>query len=258
MEPRIDPSWNPEREMKALSRRSFLWAGVATLSTLGGLRWLVTRRTEEGIVWPLRRGLEFTDDFTGDLLQRNTPEFKDQPVGPPKQNGDIGQASVSREDFELTLGGVSDKDLTIEMGEILKLPKMVMTTELHCIEGWSNTVQWGGTSLAGFLAKHPPRDADGQPIAQTAEDHPKYLQMETDDGEYFVGLDMQSALHPQTMLCYEMNGKELPVDHGGPLRLVIPVKYGIKNIKWLASITYSQSKTKDYWADEGYDWFGGL
>lgn len=65
-------------------------------------------------------------------------------------------------------------------------------------------------------------------------------------------------MHPQTLLAYEHNGKALTGEHGAPLRLVIPVKYGIKNIKRIGSIQYTNEKPGDYWAEEGYDWFAGL
>jgi DMSO/TMAO reductase YedYZ molybdopterin-dependent catalytic subunit len=65
-------------------------------------------------------------------------------------------------------------------------------------------------------------------------------------------------MHPQTLLAYERNGKPLEPEHGAPLRLVIPVKYGIKNIKNIGLIRYTRDKPRDYWAEEGYDWFAGL
>src|SRR5438445_25196 len=80
---------------------------------------------------------------------------------------------------------------------------------------------------------------------------------ETPDGGYYVGLDMESALHPQTLLCYEMNGQPLTLAHGAPLRLVIPVKYGIKNIKRIGTIRFTNQRPADYWAEQGYDWYSG-
>jgi DMSO/TMAO reductase YedYZ molybdopterin-dependent catalytic subunit len=82
--------------------------------------------------------------------------------------------------------------------------------------------------------------------------------MQTPDQAYFVGLDSPSALHPQTLLCYEMNGADLTPAHGAPLRLVIPVKYGVKNIKRIGKIIYTDERPEDYWANEGYDWYAGL
>ena len=65
-------------------------------------------------------------------------------------------------------------------------------------------------------------------------------------------------MHPQTLLCYEMNGAPLTMQHGAPLRLAIPVKYGIKNIKRIGTITYSAGRPGDYWAEQGYDWYAGM
>jgi DMSO/TMAO reductase YedYZ molybdopterin-dependent catalytic subunit len=65
-------------------------------------------------------------------------------------------------------------------------------------------------------------------------------------------------MHPQTLLAYELNGQPLTSDHGAPLRLIIPVKYGIKNIKRIGSIAFTNDRPEDYWAKEGYDWYAGL
>lgn len=124
-------------------------------------------------------------------------------------------------------------------------------------------MQWAGVSLFDF-AKHyrlgtrsgNAPDPDGNP-----NDLLPYVGLETppgDDGyRYYVGLDVDSALHPQTLLCYEMNGQPLSLGHGAPLRLAIPVKYGIKNIKRIASIRFTEPRPRDYWAENGYDWYAG-
>jgi DMSO/TMAO reductase YedYZ molybdopterin-dependent catalytic subunit len=69
---------------------------------------------------------------------------------------------------------------------------------------------------------------------------------------------MASALHPQTLLCYEMNGTPLPPGHGYPLRLIIPVKYGIKNLKRIGNLSFSNERPPDYWFERGYDYYSGL
>ena len=68
---------------------------------------------------------------------------------------------------------------------------------------------------------------------------------------------MPSALHPQTLLCYEMNGQPLTDGHGAPLRLVTPLKYGIKHLKRIGTIAFADARPKDYWAELGYDWDAG-
>jgi DMSO/TMAO reductase YedYZ molybdopterin-dependent catalytic subunit len=104
------------------------------------------------------------------------------------------------------------------------------------------------------LAARNGRPAD--PISG-AKDLLDYTALETPDREYYVGLDMASALHPQTLLCYEMDGRPLTLEHGAPLRLVIPVKYGIKNLKRIGTVRFTDARPADYWAEQGYDWYAG-
>ena len=69
------------------------------------------------------------------------------------------------------------------------------------------------------------------------------LCLQTPDKHYYVGIDMPSALQSQTILCYEMNNQPLPINQGYPLRLIIPVKYGIKHLKTNWNDVFQQSKT---------------
>ena len=86
----------------------------------------------------------------------------------------------------------------------------------------------------------------------------KYVGLETPDGEYYVGWDLDAILHPQTMLALEQDGAPLDQDHGAPIRLASPNKYGIKTIKRIKRIRYSNERTADYWAERSYDWYAGL
>jgi len=139
--------------------------------------------------------------------------------------------------------------VTFTLEEIKSLERVDMVTEFKCIEGWSTIVHWTGARFADFVARYPPKQIDGK--------MPEYVGIETPDGGYYVGLDMESALHPQTLLCYEMNGAALAPEHGAPLRLVIPVKYGIKNIKRIGTIRFTNERPEDFWAKVGYDWYAG-
>jgi DMSO/TMAO reductase YedYZ molybdopterin-dependent catalytic subunit len=86
----------------------------------------------------------------------------------------------------------------------------------------------------------------------------QYVGLSTPDEMYYVGIDMPSAMHPQTLLCYEMNGQPLPLENGYPLRLIIPVKYGVKHLKRIGSLVFSNERPPDYWAEQGYDYYTGL
>jgi DMSO/TMAO reductase YedYZ molybdopterin-dependent catalytic subunit len=85
-----------------------------------------------------------------------------------------------------------------------------------------------------------------------------YVGLSTPDDQYYVGIDTPSALHPQTILAYEMNGQPLPTRHGAPLRLIIPVKYGVKNLKRVGKLFFSDTRPRDYWFERGYDYYCGL
>ncbi len=252
-----------EQQMRQMSRRSFLWGAVAVGSTYGGWRWLISRRDEDGIPWPFRRVLENNGDLARDYFRstRLAPTFAKTAISPPRINGDIGLG----EDFDIQKwklrveGLASGEPLEVSLKEIKSLPRVEMTTELKCIEGWSIVVNWAGVRLSDFMKKYPPATRSGEELdlKNKPDDVMNYVGMATPDGEYYVGLDRESALHPQTLLCYEMNGQPLTSQHGAPLRLVIPVKYGIKNIKRIGLIQYSDRRPKDYWAEQGYDWYSG-
>jgi DMSO/TMAO reductase YedYZ molybdopterin-dependent catalytic subunit len=255
---------NPEQEMRQISRKSFMWAGLAVLGGYSTIRYLATRTPDNGTPWIFRRGLEFNEGVWKDLYsQRPVPTFPKSAVTPLRVNGDYGLSEdFVPADWNLSVEGIygAEEALTVSLAELKRMPKTEMTTELCCIEGWSSIVSWAGVRFSDFMRVHGPMTLSGDEpdVLKKPQDLVKYVYLETPDAGYYVGLDMPSALHPQTLLCYEMNGEPLPVEHGGPLRLVIPVKYGIKNIKRIGLIRFTNSRPADYWAEEGYDWYAGL
>jgi hypothetical protein len=141
--------------------------------------------------------------------------------------------------------------LLLTMDDILKLQKHDLVTQFKCIEGWSQIVHWSGVRLADLIAAYPPaKVADGR--------LPRYVYMETPNGDYYVGYDMKVCMHPQTLLVTEMGGSPLTQFHGAPLRLHAPTKYGYKQIKRIGLIAYTDQQPDDYWTKLGYDWYAGL
>ncbi len=262
------PDRDPRREMRRLSRKGFLWSGVALLGGYGGVKYLASRSDAAGTPWPFRTALEANEGVWHDALgDRLAPTYDRTAITKLRQNGDDGLGTDDWDPAQWKLhveglaGDETSRVLTIE--DIKALPRHEMITEMCCIEGWSIVVHWAGARLVDFMEKYPPTTQTGDP--PDVKNHPealvRYVAMETPDGGYYVGLDMKSAVHPQTLLCYEMNGKpldQLDEDHGAPLRLAIPVKYGIKNIKRIGTIRYTDTRPKDYWAEQGYDWYAGL
>jgi hypothetical protein len=141
--------------------------------------------------------------------------------------------------------------LLLTMDDVTRLPRHEMVTQFKCIEGWSEIVHWGGVRLADFIAAYPPaKNAQGE--------LPKYVYMETPNGDYYCGYNLKECMHPQSLLVTEMAGKPLEQFHGAPLRLHMPIKYGYKQIKRIGLIAYTDEKPDDYWTKLGYDWYAGL
>lgn len=240
------PRNEAERELARRTRRSFLALGAGAAGVAGALAWLWNEPMEDEIPHALRSVLGFNERVVRTALfsdSHRVPTYPASAVGRLKKNGDIGiDTPLDLTAWRLDVGG---KKLT--MDDIRSLPSAEETIDFKCVEGWSTVTQFAGVRLSDFTARFAP-----------GGENRKYVAMETPDGEYYVGLDMPSALHPQTLLAWEMNGAPLTSDHGAPLRLVIPVKYGIKNLKRIAKIEYTDERPKDYWAEQGYDWYAGL
>ncbi|MDQ2711633.1 MAG: molybdopterin-dependent oxidoreductase [Acidobacteriota bacterium] len=245
----------PEDELKAelrrRSRRGFLIRGLAAAGGVGFYEWLTKAGHEDDVAWPQRRVLDFNQKLAHGYLSDGhlMPIYAEREITYLKPNGDIGlDTDLNANSWRMSVGLEGAKPLQLRLSDIKALPKVEMITRFCCIEGWSAIASWGGARFSDFTRKFLP---PGRQL-------PPYVYIATPDEEYYVGLDAKSAMHPQTLLAYEHNGKPLTEDHGAPLRLVIPVKYGIKNIKRIGSIKYTSQKADDYWAEQGYDWFAGL
>jgi DMSO/TMAO reductase YedYZ molybdopterin-dependent catalytic subunit len=250
-------------EARRRSRRSFIALGLAGLAGIGGWKWLLSQPDDAGIPHPLRKVLDANSQLTSAYFKetRLAPEFARSRARMPRKNGDVGlDDDVDPTTWRLRVQAYgTNKTQEFTLADIKALPKVNMTTELKCIEGWSTVVNWTGARLSDFLARYPLASRSGQPATPSnpPADLAPYVGMQTPDEQYYVGLDMASALHPQTLLCYEMNGEPLTAGHGAPLRLVTPLKYGIKHLKRIGTIAFADARPKDYWAELGYDWDAG-
>ena len=251
----------------ARSRRSFLITGALGLAGLAGWRWLATAPAVDGISGPLRKVLDFNAGLSNDYYKntRLAPEFARSRAQEIRVNGRIGLGAgfdpaawrLRVQGYAPAGGPARTQEFTIE--QIKALPRTEQTTEMKCIEGWSTIVTWAGVRLSDFLARYPLATRPGQPLADPNHPHgaARYVGLTTPDEAYYVGLEVESALHPQTLLCYEMNGQPLTLAHGAPLRLVLPLKYGIKHLKRIGTIAFTDVRPADYWAKLGYDWHAG-
>lgn len=241
-----------KRELRRRTRRDFLIAGIAAAGAIGGYEWLRHANEEENLQWPERKVLDLNGRVAGAYVSdaHLMPNYCRSQIEPLKPNGDIGlNPTFDFNSWKLRVDtGIPEGKLTLNLADIQSLPRYEMITRFCCIEGWSVVTQWAGARFSDFTKKYFP---PGQRL-------PSYVRMSTPDEEYYVALDIKSALHPQTLLAYEHNGNPLESEHGAPLRLAIPVKYGIKNIKRIGLIRYTNKRPYDYWYEQGYDWFAGL
>ena len=248
-----------------MTRRSFATGAVAALAGLGAWRWLTTAAMEDGVPWPLRRVLRFNEGLAEHLSSpaHLAPTFPRGSVeGPARTNGLVGLAGpVDASAWRLH---VRHKDRRVEhqitLQELRGLPRTDVVTELKCVEGWSEVMHFGGVRFRDFVIHFGLATRSGR--AADPEGNPgdlyRYVYLATLDEEYYVGLDLASALHPQTLLCDTMNGRVLTPEHGAPLRLYLAVKYGYKSLKRVSLIHFQDERPADYWADRGYDWYAGL
>ncbi|OOQ57637.1 molybdopterin-dependent oxidoreductase [Mucilaginibacter pedocola] len=253
----------PKKELtieQKINRRNFISFGVFGVmgaAAWKGWSWLYnapkeTASATAGARLPLRRALNktelaFRNFFSNNHLVKTYP--KEMAAKNVKVNSFIGlKSKFEIADWRLQVVKQSGEVLSFTIDQIKALPKTEIIYDFKCVEGWDQIQHWGGLKVIDFI----------EHFGLAEETKAAYVGMMTPDKVYQVGLDMPSALHPQTILAYEMNGQPIPINHGAPLRLIIPVKYGIKNIKRIGSITFSNTRPPDYWARAGYDYYSGL
>ncbi|MEP6616700.1 MAG: molybdopterin-dependent oxidoreductase [Ginsengibacter sp.] len=240
------------RDLRKRTFLSFIVFFVLLIAALLTWKWLQKQPAEEGALQPLRKVLSYNESFFGHFFSNNHLA-KTFPLNAAVKNVRVNGGEGMSDDFDpakwkLKLARSSGDTQLITLDEIKALPKTEIIFDFKCIEGWSQVTHWGGVTFADFAKKY----------GLTAETGEKYAGLITPDNGYYVGIDMASMLHPQTILCYEMNGKPLPMNQGYPLRLIIPVKYGIKHLKRIGSLFFSNERPPDYWYEQGYDYYSGL
>jgi DMSO/TMAO reductase YedYZ molybdopterin-dependent catalytic subunit len=156
----------------------------------------------------------------------------------------------------LTLKGLeSGKTETLTIRDLQKRFTILdQITRLVCVEGWSGIAWWAGLRFNDLLHAYPPRaNAKWARLESSVN-----LDSASNSDPYFVSIDLPTARHPQTLLVTHQNGLPLTVEHGAPLRLLAPMKIGLKNIKAITQISYSVEEPTDYWAIRGYSKYDGL
>jgi len=227
-----------------LSRRELL--KVAPVVVLGAF---AVPSLQESL---LKRGLGFSDWASKQLFRRGhlAPTFRDSELTQlerfPVNDYDVDDPGVIFDNWTLTVSGAVQKPGDYRLAQIQGLPRIRHNTRHVCVEGWDVIGRFGGARLADFLAMIG-ADTSARFIAVGCAD------------DYYESLDMATALHPQTLLCYEMYDQPLTREHGAPLRLNVPTKIGYKQAKYLTDLKVTSVLDKvGYWEDQGYSSFYGL
>jgi hypothetical protein len=228
------------RVLRYQSRRDFLVFGAGALAALAGGASLLPQDTltrigihrnidSPGKEWFLNRALRIDDDVAEALysVNREVPTYTKSQITPLKNNYNGSTPDP---------GYISGGKLTLDG------------------EGWSAIAWWAGLRFDDLIRAYPP-------MAQA-----KWAQVESsvnldvsgNSDPYFMALDLATLSHPQTLLATHFNGRPLTVDHGAPLRLLVPMKLGLKNVKAITRIAYVAQEPRDYWAERGYSRYDGI
>jgi DMSO/TMAO reductase YedYZ molybdopterin-dependent catalytic subunit len=194
----------------------------------------------------LKSGVAFTDWASAKWFRRNhlAPTFSAREVTPLEKfyinTYDVADPGIDLATWTLKVSGDVQRPGDYTLAQIQSLPKLAQITRHICVDGWDAIVPFGGTAISTFLN------------FVGANLNSKYLFVECADG-YYESVGMASALHPQSLLCYEMYEQPLTREHGAPLRLRLPTKIGYKSAKYLTSFRVTDILTKKgYWEDKGY------
>ena len=253
------------------TRRDLLLFGMGAVAAAAGGGSLLPQTTLKrlGIIhedknwpkreWLLNRALRIDDDVADALYSKDrlVPTYTKSQITPLKNNYNGATPDPSYiPEWRLTLDGLaSGVSVSLNIRNLFaSFPMHEQITRLVCVEGWSAIAWWAGLRFDDLLRAYPP-------MSQA-----KWARIESsvnlgpwgNPDPYFASLDLSTARHPQTLLATHLNGKPLTVEHGAPLRLLVPVKLGLKNVKAITRITYAAQEPKDYWAERGYSYYDGI
>ena len=169
-------------------------------------------------------------------------------------------------DWRLRVQGLVDHELSLSLDDLRALPARTQITRHDCVEGWSCIGKWTGVPLAEILSRAGVRPEARFVVFHCADtlDDGGETGVDPESIRYYESIDMIDAAHPQTILAYDMNGKQLTVPHGAPLRLRLERQLGYKMAKYIMRIELAQSVAHlhggcgGYWEDRGYEWYAGI
>jgi DMSO/TMAO reductase YedYZ molybdopterin-dependent catalytic subunit len=265
--PKIDMA---PRVMRYRTRRDVLAFGIGAAAVITGAGYLLPKDTlsrlgmrrdmsSRGKEWLLNNALRVDDDVAEALYSQNrmVPTYTRSQITPIKNNyNGTTPEPWYISGWKLALDGLaSGLSLSLNIQTLMnRFSVHDQITRFVCVEGWSAIAWWAGLRFDDLLRAYPPKS------------HAKWARVESsvnldnsgNPDPYYVSIDLATARHPQTLLATHHDGQPLTVEHGAPLRLLVPVKLGLKNVKAITRITYSAEEPRDYWTPYGYSSYDGI
>ncbi len=258
------------RDLRRITRRDLLLFGAGSLAAVAGLGYLLPQDTlarlgiHADLDTPRKErfldgAVRFDDDVAEALYSPNriVPTYSKSQITPLRNNYEGVTPDPSYiPSWRLQLEGLaSGLTLSLDLPSLLaRFRSHEQITRFVCVEGWSAIAWWSGLKFADLLVAYPP--VSGAKWGRV--DSSVNLDGNGNPDPYYASLDLATARHTQTLLATHFNGQPLTVDHGAPLRLLVPVKLGLKNVKAVTKITYTVDQPSDYWAERGYSHYDGI
>ncbi|HEY7237991.1 MAG TPA: molybdopterin-binding protein [Burkholderiales bacterium] len=188
-----------------------------------------------------------------------SPAFRSNGTAMPDNPAYQALAAGGFADYRLEVGGLVQRPASLSLAELRALPSRTQITRHDCVEGWSAIGKWKGARLAALL-----ESVGVDPKARYVVFHCADPMEANRTAPYYESIDMDDALHPQTLLAYELNAKTLPIKNGAPIRLRVERQLGYKHAKYVMRVELVESFTRiaggkgGYWEDQGYEWYAGI
>jgi DMSO/TMAO reductase YedYZ molybdopterin-dependent catalytic subunit len=161
---------------------------------------------------------------------------------------DLGvHPAIDRATWRLEVDGLVTTPLTLDWAAFVALPQVDDTSDFHCVTSWSRlNNRWRGvrfTTLAELAGVRP----EARFVLATAHDHAPLTRT-----PYTTSLPLEDALSPDVFLVHTWEDQPLPVEHGGPVRMITPRLYAWKGAKWIKKITLLAEDRPGFWETRGY------
>jgi len=200
-----------------------------------------------------RKGL--AQEFTAADL---SPSFRSNGTSNPGTDEYRAMVENKFADWSLKVDGLVQTPGQYSLAELRAMNARTQITRHDCVEGWSAIGQWTGVPLKALLDRAVPDGLANYVVFHCADP------MSGNTDFYYESIDLDDAYHPQTILAYQLNGEDLPVKNGAPLRLRVERQLGYKQAKYLMRIELVETLDHiaggkgGYWEDRGYEWYAGI